>query len=99
MFVWNYRGYGLSTGSPTPANLKSDSNVVLNYLRTELNLKGKVAVYGRSLGGIPASHLSSCVDVAFIDRTFGDLEQMALSKFNSRFSYFCFWLGSFGWQV
>jgi pimeloyl-ACP methyl ester carboxylesterase len=58
VFVWNYRGYGLSTGTPTPSNLKSDIDLILKYLKTDLNISGKIGVYGRSLGGIPSSHLS-----------------------------------------
>ena len=58
VFVWNYRGYGLSTGTPTPSNLQSDIDLILKYLKTDLNISGKIGVYGRSLGGIPSSHLS-----------------------------------------
>lgn len=58
VFVWNYRGYGLSTGSPSPSNLKKDVDSVFDYLRTEIKLNGKIGVYGRSLGGIPSSHLA-----------------------------------------
>ena len=58
VFVWNYRWYGLSTGTPTPSNLKSDIDLILKYLKTDLNILGKIGVYGRSLGGIPSSHLS-----------------------------------------
>lgn len=89
----------MSTGSPTPENLKSDVDVIFKYVKNELKVKGKIGVYGRSLGGIPASHLSSQVDVAIIDRTFCDLEQMAISRFQSKLSAYCFWIGSFGWQV
>jgi alpha/beta superfamily hydrolase len=32
VFLWNYRGYGFSTGKPTPANLKSDIDKVHDYL-------------------------------------------------------------------
>ena len=87
----------MSTGSPSPSNLQSDADIVLNYIKTELQVRGKIGVYGRSLGGIPASHLSSRVDVAIIDRTFCDLKEMALSRFSSRVAYYCFWIGSFGW--
>ena len=58
VFVWNYRGYGLSTGTPTPSNLKSDIDLILKYLKTDLNISGKIGVYGRSLGGIPSSQVS-----------------------------------------
>ncbi len=59
---WNYRGYARSKGPtcrkmPSPDNIRDDSENVLRYCRNELGLKGKVGVYGRSLGGIASSHL------------------------------------------
>lgn len=26
--LWNYRGYGMSTGIPSPSNLRSDAEIV-----------------------------------------------------------------------
>ena len=26
--LWNYRGYGMSTGTPSPSNLRSDAEIV-----------------------------------------------------------------------
>jgi pimeloyl-ACP methyl ester carboxylesterase len=56
--VWNYRGYGRSNGQPSPTNLRHDAEIVLKYLRESMGIRGKVGVYGRSLGGIPTTHLA-----------------------------------------
>ena len=61
--VWNYRGYARSKGAfcrrtPSPDNIRDDSEAVLKFCKNELGLKGKIGVYGRSLGGIATTHLS-----------------------------------------
>ena len=61
VFTWNYRAYGRSKGKPTPDNLKRDIVAVYRYLRKELGLRGKIGIYGRSLGGIPSTFLSNKV--------------------------------------
>ena len=33
VFAWNYRGYGLSEGTPTPKKLKEDAEIVAQYCR------------------------------------------------------------------
>jgi len=38
---------------------KIDSEKVLEYMLNELKLKGKIGVYGRSLGGIASTHLAN----------------------------------------
>lgn len=66
VMLWNYRGFGRSKGGrrfccrsndPSPENLREDGEAVLRFCRKELGLKGKIGVYGRSLGGIATSHL------------------------------------------
>lgn len=99
VFVWNYRGYGRSSGTPCPDNLKSDIQVIYDYLRNQLQLKGKIGVYGRSLGGIPSSHLSSKVQMAIVDRSFSSFDAMAKYRFFSKAASYFFWVGSLGWQV
>lgn len=56
---WNYRGYGETPGVCTPYNVKSDGESVLYFLINELHISGKIGMYGRSLGGIVATHLSA----------------------------------------
>lgn len=57
--VWNYRGYGESTGIPNPYNVKEDVEAVMQYLIKDLKVKGKIGVYGCSLGGMAACHLAN----------------------------------------
>ena len=42
-----------------------------------MGLRGKVGVYGRSLGGISTTHMADKVDMIIADRTFSNF--MALS--------------------
>jgi hypothetical protein len=70
VMVWNYRGYGRTKGTPTPEILKEDSEKILKYLKDTMGLRGKVGVYGRSLGGIATTHLADKVDMIIPDRTF-----------------------------
>ena len=77
IMAWNYRGYGESSGSPNPINVKKDADLLLKYMKETMGIKGKIGVYGRSLGGIATSHLSSKVDMIIADRTFCNFEILA----------------------
>ena len=55
--VWNYQGYGRTGGEPDPNEFLVDAEQVLNYLKLVIGVKGKIGVYGRSLGNIIACHL------------------------------------------
>jgi pimeloyl-ACP methyl ester carboxylesterase len=83
---WNYRGYGKSgssfiNGSINPYNLKLDGERVLEFVVKNLNLKGKIGVYGRSLGGIASCHLANkfpdIVKSLIVDRTFCELDSVS----------------------
>jgi pimeloyl-ACP methyl ester carboxylesterase len=81
VLCWNYRGYGESTkgtfGTLTPAKSKRDAERVLDFLVNNLQIKGKIGVYGRSIGGITACHLAAKyqdhVEVLICDRTLSEL--------------------------
>jgi len=49
-----------------------------------LKLTGKIGVYGRSIGGIPACHLarkySEIIDVLIVDRSLTEVQGVAESK-------------------
>lgn len=51
-FIFDYRGYGKSTGIPVEKGLYKDSQAAYDYLisRSEVD-KNKIVVYGKSLGG------------------------------------------------
>jgi pimeloyl-ACP methyl ester carboxylesterase len=63
VMCWNYRNYGKSQKkcfrSINPYNCKLDAEKVLDFTVNKLRLKGKIGVYGRSLGGISACHLAN----------------------------------------
>jgi len=57
LFVADYRGYGMSNGSPTCSNMINDSHPIFHgfavFLR-DRGFTGKLFVMGRSLGSAPA---------------------------------------------
>lgn len=57
---FSYRGYGLSSGSPSEKGLKLDAQTVLHYLADHPVIKNsKLILYGRSLGGAVAIHTAT----------------------------------------
>ncbi len=75
---WNYRGYGQSSGSPTPENVVSDGEDVLRYLRSGRKYE-KVVIHGESLGAAVAVKLAKSAGCNFLfsDRTFFSLTTLA----------------------
>lgn len=60
VFMLEYRGYGLSTGSPDEAGLTIDGQTAFNYLRQRAETKNNdIVIYGQSLGGAVAIQLVS----------------------------------------
>ncbi|MGB2601348.1 MAG: alpha/beta hydrolase [Candidatus Omnitrophota bacterium] len=52
IFVYDYRGFGKSEGSPSEAGLYKDVRAAYNYLTKERNIpKENIILYGESLGG------------------------------------------------
>jgi hypothetical protein len=66
-------------------------------MRQKMNLRGKVGVYGRSLGGLATTHLADKVDLIIADRTFYDFDILADRKFHSSFSKYLFRIGTCKW--
>ena len=71
---YNYRGYGRSTGVPTPARLKRDVEDVMShveqYIQTNYSTTSgggggsggcsmKMLIHGESLGGMSACHIAN----------------------------------------
>ncbi|WP_051278920.1 alpha/beta hydrolase [Chitinilyticum aquatile] len=55
VFVFDYRGYGLSQGSPEPKGVFDDANAALDYVRTRKDVDPeRLLVLGQSLGGTNA---------------------------------------------
>ncbi len=49
-FIWDYPGYGLSKGEPTPANVRESAAAILKWLEKS-DLPKPIVIYGHSLGG------------------------------------------------
>ena len=55
VLIFDYRGYGDSTGSPTEANLSADALLIWKYVQDELGYdEAKIVVFGESIGGAVA---------------------------------------------
>lgn len=100
---WNYRGYGRTKGSCTPYNVKSDGESVLYFVIKELGIKGKIGMYGRSLGGVVSSHLAAKypdkISLIIADRTFGSLRDVSLRKFPGSATSSLFDLITLKWEA
>jgi hypothetical protein len=79
VMVFNYRGYGLSEGTPSVWKIKQDAETVALYVRQRVGQNAKIGVHGRSIGGVVASHLArkGLVNFLFADRTFMSLNEVA----------------------
>lgn len=88
VLLWNYRGYGLSDGSPSPAAARHDVTAIKAVLLHHPALAGMVGpllVHGTSIGGLAAAETlakSSGPDAArpaaaVFDRTFSSLPATA----------------------
>lgn len=65
VLAYDYRGYGLSTGTPTEVNAYGDVRAAYEYLTQTLNVPPQqIILYGRSLGGGVATELATQVPVA-----------------------------------
>jgi fermentation-respiration switch protein FrsA (DUF1100 family) len=60
-FIFDYRGYGKSTGTPGEKGLYSDAQAAYDYVASRNDVdNNKIVVYGKSLGGPVAADL--CVN-------------------------------------
>ena len=88
MCVFNYCGYGESSGRPTPYRLKKCGNAVLNHIVEERNVR-KIIVHGESIGGMVASHLAAhstykhFIKLLICDKSFGSLDAVAARMLGS----------------
>lgn len=86
--LWNYRGYGESNGFSSISNIQTDSEAVIDHLRTKYHFTN-IGVHGINLGGIPASYLYSKnkINFCFVDRCFGSLYKyvQSLTSININF--------------
>ena len=96
VLVFDYRGYGDSSGKPTEEGTYRDARAAWDYLVRERGLDaGSVVIFGRSLGGSVATWLATQVrpKALVIESTFTSAADMArkmfwfLPRFICRFGY------------
>ncbi len=75
VFVFDYRGYGKSTGSPTEEGLFTDTEAATEFFWKRIHQPGhKVIYHGRSLGGLTAARAAAHrePDGLILEATFPD---------------------------
>jgi len=78
-FIFDYRGYGKSTGRTTEQGTYRDAEAAWNYLTSEKGFPAdKIIVFGRSLGGPIAAHLAAAKHPAalILESTFTSLPDL-----------------------
>ncbi|ETB59919.1 hypothetical protein YYC_03275 [Plasmodium yoelii 17X] len=60
MFMYDYSGYGHSTGYPNEEHIYNDVEAVYDYMITSLSIPSeKIIAYGRSLGSTASVHIAT----------------------------------------
>ncbi len=80
VFIFDYRGYGLSEGSPSEQNTYDDAKNAWNYLLKDKNIKAEnIIIFGRSLGGAIAAKLGSSAKpkAIILESTFTTIKELA----------------------
>jgi hypothetical protein len=84
LLALDYRGYGASTGTPTPANAVLDAGAAIAWLRAHLDVfPDHVVIYGRSAGSGPAVQVAAAYPVAgmVLESAFTSLPALARVHF------------------
>ena len=84
VFIFDYRGYGLSQGSINEKGFYLDSEAAYEVSREWAEKHGaKLVIFGRSLGGIAATHLGATkrCDGLILESTFTNMGAMASAHF------------------
>tara|TARA_Y100001958_G_C21171803_1_gene503437 strand:+ start:152 stop:1015 length:864 start_codon:yes stop_codon:yes gene_type:complete len=94
LFTFDYRGFGLSEGSPTPKGVHQDALAALNLAyktHQKQNIKtGKFVIIGQSLGGAIVSRAlkdfkhKKSVDLLVLDSTFASYQDVAFRALKRR---------------
>jgi fermentation-respiration switch protein FrsA (DUF1100 family) len=80
VFIFDYRGYGKSTGSPSETGTYNDAEAAWEYLANEKNINDNEIIYfGRSLGGSVATWLATKHSPAalIVESVFSSTRKMA----------------------
>jgi len=85
VFLFNYSGFGRSSGHPTPSALAADGDAVVEFLKK----RGvtQIGIHGRSIGGICACNVAQrhpdVIKILVADRTFSSLGLVAKFTFGN----------------
>jgi pimeloyl-ACP methyl ester carboxylesterase len=83
-FIFDYRGYGQSQGTPSEEGTYLDAEAAWNYLiKTEHIRRDRVIFYGHSLGGAVAAYLAAKVKprALILEATFTSAPDLGMSMF------------------
>lgn len=83
LFIFDYRGYGLSEGKPSEKGLYSDGEGVLEYLRSRDDIDhDRLVLFGRSLGGCVVAELAMrhSAKAVIIESSFTSVDAMSRYK-------------------
>ncbi|MCP5305652.1 MAG: alpha/beta hydrolase [Chromatiaceae bacterium] len=84
VLIFDYRGYGRSTGLPGESGLYRDAAAAWDYLTRQRGIdSADIVVFGRSLGGAVAAHLASQVHprAVILESTFSSARDYAHTMF------------------
>ncbi len=80
IFIFDYRGYGKSEGTPSESGLYEDADAAYNYLTGKRRIsKDSVILYGESIGGAVAIDLARNKDIGALitEETFTSIKDMS----------------------
>lgn len=88
VLMLQYRGYGLSSGTPNEKGLMIDAQTGLDYIRQRSELRNtKVVIYGQSIGGAVAIGLTARnqaqgdIAAVILENTFTSIKKLIPSAF------------------
>ena len=94
IILWNYTGFGLRKGLTTFAKVDKDINILSKYIKKNFN-DYKIIIHGCSIGGYSSIKLMQKFNdtenvVLISDRTFADIDLIALSLSSNKIFTFNF---------
>ena len=86
LFIFDYPGYGLSEGEPTPKSCLESGHAAIDWVTKNKSLNDPLIIYGQSMGGIVA--LRTAIDkkseinlkLVVADSTFDSFQRIARTK-------------------
>jgi uncharacterized protein len=81
VFVYDYRGFGRSTGTSSEAGLRADATAAYRFVKQRAADTMRIVTYGFSLGGYPATYQASTFgsDLHIMEACFASGEELVRS--------------------